>query len=179
MVPASFCTPRAVLPERELAPLLGARPGARVARSDVLRKRLAGIPAMTRLGAEGYTDEMTEKTYDSLYGVVAKALDSGHSAIADAVFAKPAQRRAIARAAERAGVPFHGLWLEAPKRVLEQRVQERTHNPSDATPEVIGRQLGYDLGPMEWERVDSSGERHRTVEAARRLLGPDMVNGNF
>lgn len=164
---------------RELAPLLGARPGARVARSDVLRKRLAGVPAMTRLGAEGYTDAMTDKTYDSLYDVVTKALESGHSAIADAVFAKPAQRRAIARVAEQAGVPFHGLWLEAPKRVLEQRVLERTHNPSDATPEVIGRQLGYDLGPMEWERVDSSGERHRTVETALRLLGIPLVNGTL
>ena len=164
---------------RELAPMLGARPGARVARSDVLRKRLVGIPTMTRLGAEGYTDEMTDKTYETLYGIVANALDSGHSAIADAVFAKPAQRRAVAQVAERAGVPFRGLWLEAPRRVLEQRVLERTHNPSDATPEVIGRQLGYDLGPMAWERVDSSGERHRTVEAAVDLLGPDMVNGTL
>ena len=164
---------------RELAPLLGARPGARVARSDVLRKRLAGVPAMTRLGAEGYTDAMTEKTYETLYGVALKAVASGHSVIADAVFAKPGQRRAIARVAERAGVPFRGLWLEAPRRVLEQRVRERTHNPSDATPAVIARQLRYDLGPMEWERVDSSGVRERTVKTALGLLGPVLVNGNF
>ena len=155
---------------RELAPLLGARPGARVARSDVLRKRLAGIPVTTRLGAGGYTDSMTEKTYEALFDVAGKALDSGHSAIADAVFAKPGQRRAIARVAERAEVPFQGLWLEAPRRVLERRVEERTHNPSDATPGVIREQLGYDLGPMEWERVDSSGARERTVESALRAL---------
>ena len=134
---------------------------------------------MTRLGAEGYTDAMTEKTYETLYGVALKAVASGHSVIADAVFAKPGQRRAIARVAERAGVPFRGLWLEAPRRVLEQRVRERTHNPSDATPAVIARQLRYDLGPMEWERVDSSGVRQRTVKTALGLLGPVLVNGNF
>ena len=164
---------------RELAPLLGAKPGARVTRSDILRKRLAGVPATTRLGAEGYTDSMTEKTYETLYHVAHKALESGHSAIADAVFAKPGQRRAIARVAERAGVPFQGLWLEAPRRVLEQRVRERTRNPSDATPEVIGKQLRYDLGPMEWARVDSSGAREQTVEAALGLLGPVLVNGTL
>ena len=164
---------------RELAPLLGARPGARVTRSDILRKRLAGVPATTRLGAGGYTESKTEKTYETLYDVAGKALASGHSAIADAVFANPGQRRAIARVAERAGVPFRGLWLEAPRRTLEQRVRERQHNPSDATPEVIGRQLGYDLGPMEWERVDSSGMRKRTMETAVGLLGPAMVNGTL
>ncbi len=164
---------------RELAPMLGARPGARVARSDILRKRLVGVPATTRLGAESYTESMTEKTYEALFEVAGKALDSGHSAIADAVFARPGQRRAIAQVAKRAGVPFQGLWLEAPRRVLEQRVRERTNNPSDATPEVIGEQLGYDLGPMEWERVDSSGMRERTVGTAVALLGPAMVNGTL
>ena len=164
---------------RELASMLGARPGARVARSDILRKRLMGVPATTRLGAEGYTESMTEKTYETLFDVVGKALESGHSAIADAVFARPGQRRAIARVAERAGVSFQGLWLEAPRRILEQRVRERTLNPSDATPEVIREQLGYDLGPMEWERVDSSGERQRTVETAVGLLGPRMLDGTL
>ena len=51
---------------RELAPHLGASPGARVVRTDSIRKRLAGPPLTSRLGPEGYTAEMTERTYRAM-----------------------------------------------------------------------------------------------------------------
>ena len=49
---------------------------------------------------------------------------SGHSAIVDAVHARPADRQAIERLAG-ASVPFIGLWLDAPKALLIERTNRR------------------------------------------------------
>ncbi len=155
---------------RELAPYLGASPGARVARSDVLRKALAGAGPLDRLGPEGYTPEMTEKTYRAVMDEAKRTLAAGHSAIADAVFSKPEERRAIAAAAEEAGVPFTGLWLEAPPEVMKERIMKRVNNPSDATPDVMLRQLDYDFGAIDWLRIDSSGTREATLALGRKAL---------
>ena len=45
----------------------------------------------------------------------ATVVRAGHAAIADAVFARPADRDAIEQAAAAAGVPFVGIWLDAPQ----------------------------------------------------------------
>ncbi|MDP6884993.1 MAG: AAA family ATPase, partial [Rhodospirillales bacterium] len=102
---------------RQVAPYVGLAPGARVVRSDVIRKRLAGVDAYARLGPEGYAAELTARTYQALVADAARVLKTGHSVIADAVFARPDERRAIAAVAARAGVPFTGLWLESPPDV--------------------------------------------------------------
>lgn len=156
---------------REIAPYLGVAPGARVVRSDVKRKRLAGIPLLSRLGPEGYTPEMTERTFRALFQEVREALRAGVAVVADAVFARPVQRRALERIAEEEGVPFHGLWLEAPVNTMEHRVRQRRRNVSDATVEVVHMQLDYDVGDMAWEKVDSGGERDETVARGLAALG--------
>lgn len=156
---------------REIAPYLGLAPGARVVRSDVIRKRLLRVPFLSRLGPEGYTAEMTERTFRALFDEVRVALATGYSVIADAVFARPQQRRTIERLAAEAGVPFQGLWLRAPVEVMEQRVRQRRRNVSDATADVIHMQLDYDVGAVGWKVVDSSGSRNETVKRGLAALG--------
>ena len=90
--------------------------------------------------------------------------------IADAVFARPEERRAIAAVAADAGVPFQGLWLDAAPLLLEERVSRRVRNVSDATPAVVRLQLAFDLGTIDWPRLDSSGPGETTLAAASRLL---------
>lgn len=155
---------------RDLAPLLGAAPGAVVLRSDVLRKRLMGVDPETRLGADGYTAEMTERTYQGLLDEAERILAAGHSVIADAVFARPDQREAIEAVAQRRDVPFRGLWLDADPDVLRNRVQARRNNASDATAAVLEQQLSYDLGTIGWTRIRSSGTKPQTLKAARHAL---------
>lgn len=155
---------------RRLAPPVGAAPGAWVVRSDVERKRLAGVDPLTRLGPEGYTPEMTRHTYDAVCGEARRALAAGHAVIADAVFARPEERQAIAAVAEEAGVPFDGLWLEAPPGILASRIAGRRRDASDAIPGMLRRQLGYDIGPLTWARVDASGSLRQTEEMARSRL---------
>ena len=160
---------------RQLAPLLGPAPGARVARTDSTRKRLAGVALGTRLGAQDYSSRMSRRTYEAVYDEARQALAAGRSVIADAVFAGPEEREAIARTASEAGVAFQGLWLDAAPPVLERRVTGRRKNVSDATAEVVRLQLEYDLGAIDWARLDASGEGDETLQAACALLGLKTV----
>ena len=156
---------------REIASLIGCAPGARVLRSDGLRKRLRGCHPLDRLGPEGYTPDVTSKTFQTLYAEVETALKTGHSVIADAVFSNTEQRDAIARVAEKLGVPFQGLWLEAPLEVMVQRVTDRKANASDAKADIVQLQTGYNLGDISWSRIDSSGTRRETLGKLSSVLG--------
>jgi uncharacterized protein len=147
---------------RAVAPGLGAAPGARIVRTDVVRKRLAGVDSTTRLPDDAYGREMTEQVYRCVGDEVRRTLAAGHTAIADAVFADPGERSAIASVARDAGVPFVGLWLEASSDTMAARIAGRRGDASDATTEVLRRQLGYDLGDIAWRRIDSGGGRKDT-----------------
>ena len=61
------------------------------------------------------------------------ALEGGQAVIVDAVHARPEEREALAALAADKGVPFTGLWLEAPAKILRDRIAARTADVSDAT----------------------------------------------
>ena len=155
----------------ELAPWIGAAPGARVVRSDVVRKQLAGVGLHDRLGPGGYSAEMTTRTFAELDRRVEEALRIGRPVVADAVFARPEERDRLARIAQACGVPFDGLWLEADPALMERRLAERVADVSDATVEVLRRQQTYDLGHVEWTRIDSGGTREGTLAKTLAALG--------
>ena len=156
---------------RELAPLVGLAPGARVVRSDSLRKRIAGVGLLERLGPDGYGVDMTAQTYKAVYDTTRAVLRAGRSVIADAVFARPEQRAAIEAVAREEGVPFCGLWLEADPAIMAERAETRTANVSDAGADVVRLQLDYDLGEIGWARIDSSGTRAATLALGRAETG--------
>lgn len=151
---------------RDLAPLLGRPMGAVILRTDVLRKQLMGVDAETRLGPEGYSPEMSLRTYQALYDGCAKLLKSGLTVVADAVFAKEEQRGGIETLAISLGLPFEGLWLEANPEVMRQRIQSRKRNASDATIEVLNRQIEAGPGNINWLRLDSSASKEETFANA-------------
>lgn len=157
---------------RGLAPTVGAAPGAVVVRSDVLRKELMGVDTFTKLGPKAYRAGVTRRVYETLYRRAALALEAGHAVIADAVFARRGQRDAIAAVAGELGVPFQGLWLEAPVEVMERRLASRGKDASDATVSILRRQLAYRPGSTGWTRVDASGGTQAIEAAALTLLDP-------
>lgn len=136
----------------KLAPEVGRTPGAVVVRSDVERKRHAGIALEQRMPAGSYSPEASAKVYAAFMARAERVLRAGHSVVLDAVFSKPEERTAAEALAAKVGVPFHGIWLDVPKDVAQQRVAARKGDASDATPEVVERQFGYDLGEIGWER---------------------------
>jgi aminoglycoside phosphotransferase family enzyme/predicted kinase len=153
-----------------LAPTLGPPPGARWLRSDVVRKLLFGSDPETRLPSEAYTAAVTERVYRDLCAGATAALRAGYAAIIDAVALRADERRAFAVIAAEAGVPFTGLWLDAPADLLLARVAARRDDASDASPEIVARQLAEDPGPLDWHRIDAGAGPEATLTAARRVL---------
>ena len=78
---------------RALAPALAPPPGAVVLRSDVERKTLFGKDELEPLPQEAYTPEVTARVYAAITEKARRAVAAGHSAILDAVFARPDERR--------------------------------------------------------------------------------------
>jgi aminoglycoside phosphotransferase family enzyme/predicted kinase len=154
-----------------LAAALAPGLGARVLRSDVIRKRLFGVAPETRLPTSVYTAQASRRVYQTLCRKAADAIAAGYSVIIDAVSLKPAERRSFAAIAETARVPFVGLWLTAPAAKMDRRLRARCHDASDATPEVLALQLGQDPGAMDWVRIDASAGAEECLSAARRTLG--------
>ncbi len=153
-----------------LAPDIGGVPGARVVRSDVIRKQLFKAGLTDRLPPSAYESETTERVYRRMAEMAEAALAAGHSVIADAVHADPRERSAIAAVARRSGAPFRGLWLDASGSVLEARVTDRRGDASDADAAVVRRQQRYDLGALEWHRIDASGAAADVAKRAREFL---------
>ncbi len=156
---------------RTLAPARGRPPGAVHLRTDLLRKQLWGGGEFDRLPQEAYTPEITEKVYAELLSRAATALAAGQSVIADAVWLKPQERAAVQSVAERAGVPFRGLWLSASEATLTGRVAARTGDASDADAAVVRLQHGLPTGRIVWEEIDAGGSAADVAQAAGAALG--------
>jgi hypothetical protein len=153
-----------------LAPKLGLPPGARVLRSDVLRKRRFGLMPEERLPPAAYRPEVTAEVYHGLCERAAAALASGYAAVIDAVALREPERRAFAEVAQKASVPFTGLWLDAPPETMRARIGTRQADASDASAAVLDGQLRADPGPLDWHRVDASGDPEETLARARQAL---------
>lgn len=153
-----------------LAAELGRRPGARVLRSDVLRKLMFGAEPESPLPPQAYAPEFTARVYRELSSRAATALRAGYAAIIDAVALKEGERRAFAAVAERAGVPFTGLWLEAPPDSMLARVGGRSGDASDASRDIVEQQMRHDPGALDWSRIDAGGDPAAPLAAARRAL---------
>lgn len=153
-----------------LAPKIGPLPGAVHLRSDVERKRLAGVGELDRLPPDAYTLEATAAVYAVLRDRACAVLAAGHGVIVDAVHQRDDERTAIEDVAREAGAAFTGLWLEAPLDTLTARVEGRRGDASDATAAVVAQQAARDCGSVRWHRLSTAGGKDGTLVEARRLL---------
>lgn len=137
-------------------------------RSDVERKRLAGLDALAASGSAPdaglYSTQMGERTYSRLLELAAQVLDAGYPAVVDAAFLRAAQRAPFAALAEARDLPWFVVLTAAPEPVLRERVaarRARGDDPSEATIEVLERQLASVEPP-------TGAERARTIELDTR-----------
>jgi hypothetical protein len=142
---------------RQLAPRLEALH----LRSDVERKRLAGLGAnedsRSPLDAGIYTLAFNEHTYARLHDGAAAVLAAGEPVIVDAAFLRRGERQRFLELARRCDVPVAIVHCHAPQAVLQQRVAERSATRNDASEaglDVLARQPGY------WEPFDSHESGH-------------------
>ena len=121
--------------------------GALRLRSDVERKRLAGIGPLDDSAAAGlriYTPEWSTRTYDRLADLAATVVGAGKTAVVDGAFLRRAERQGFAALAARLGVGFGIVDCSADVATLRQRIVARAAaggDPSEATTAVLERQL--------------------------------------
>jgi len=146
-----------------LAPHLSPAPGARVLRTDVERKRALGLNETDAPPEGTYTKEKSDSVYAQLQENASTCLMARHSVIFDGVLARDTERQRLESIAAENGAAFKGIWLTAPLHVAKSRVLARTNDASDATPEVIETQAGYDLGEMTWDQVEAGTSANATL----------------
>jgi aminoglycoside phosphotransferase family enzyme/predicted kinase len=111
--------------------------GAIRIRSDVERKRLAGLGPLDRGHTEPdaglYGPDTTAATYVRLGQLATPVLEGGFHAILDATFLMRTQRDAARQLAARLGVRCAVLAFEASPEALRQRLRERASQGFDAS----------------------------------------------
>jgi len=119
-------------------------------RSDVERKRLAGLPpearSHSRPGADLYSEEFTKRTYQRLLELAKKSLQSRFRVIVDATFLRRQEREHFQRLADALGVPFRILDCQADLPLLRKRIGDRQRenkDPSEADLEILKYQLQH------------------------------------
>ena len=114
---------------------LAGRIGAIRLRSDVERKRLAGLRALddSRAAGDLYGSEATRRTYERLADLARGVLMSGWPAIVDAAFLRRDERRRFAALAAELSVPFAIIDCRAPDAVLRERIAARQARGDDAS----------------------------------------------
>lgn len=152
-----------------VAQLLAPGLGALRIRSDVERKRLAGLGTGERGGATLYSPEMTARTYARLQQVAAGLLDAEVSVVVDAASLRAQERRSLAQVARQRGRPVTVVACEAPWPVLQERVAARAlaaADASDATPDVLQQQRHW----LEAAAADESPHLSLSTDCPREEL---------
>lgn len=118
------------------------REGAIRLRSDVERKRLAGLGMLANsrgLGLDLYGADATASTYGQLLSLARDVLQAGYPVILDAAFLLREERlRALALARE-LEMPFSIVDCQAPMQVLRNRLLARRSDASEADAAVLKR----------------------------------------
>ena len=142
-----------------LAPLLPGAAGARLLRSDVLRKRRQGLRPEQKADEQTYAPERRAQIYRDLAARAQAAVAGGASVIADATFRVSSTRDLIACAAGR--TRFMAYWLYAPLSVRLARVLGRAGDASDADVAVAAAQQEPSDLDSAWRRLDANRSMRR------------------
>ncbi|MFV2090637.1 MAG: AAA family ATPase, partial [Pseudomonadales bacterium] len=139
--------------------LATAMPAVRL-RSDVARKKLAGLVAGARshspIDGGLYDTEQSDRTFAYLAELTQALLLAGENVIVDATFIERSRRTRFFDLAAALGCRVRLIYCEAPLEVLRERLQARAisaEDPSEATQAVLDLQLERLESPLPDERA--------------------------
>jgi uncharacterized protein len=157
------------------------RIGAIVIRTDVVRKRLAGLSLDERAAhgfGEGlYAPAMGEQTYAEALRLAADMLAAGWPVVVDGSFSHARERDEARALAGRMGVPHVALRCQAPREIIADRLRRRArdrHEVSDGRVELLAQHLSQyeaDDGP-DVLGIDTTKPIDAELERGGALLPP-------
>jgi predicted kinase len=155
--------------------------GAIQLRSDVVRKQLFELAPDADSGSatdQGiYSKDATELTYHRLRDIAAQVLAADFRVIVDATFLLETQRQVLLELAVAAACPCVVVDCEAPLAELRRRIIERENDPSEASLQVLERQIqkrqpvrAAEAGITGIVTLGAEGLGDAQVDQIRRLL---------
>jgi hypothetical protein len=147
--------------------------------SDIVRKKISGIPSKERKYEEYdsgiYSKDITERTYQELFDRAQKITKNGRPVILDASFSKRKWRECLIDRANSLDTPLYFLQSRAPKDVIEQRLLRRERqgkSVSDGRLEIFDRFIREFEEPTELRRKNLI-----TIDTTKPLL--DSMESTF
>ena len=144
--------------------------GAVHVRADAVRKHILGMSVHERARSAAYTEEMNEKTYEGLLERMKLALQAGKAVVLDAVFRSEIRREHLREVVAGLGSSLYGFWCSVPPEIAKERIRGRTDDVSDATEDVLLKQLNAEIGDVQWERLDTRLLPDEVVKVLQKKL---------
>ncbi len=155
-------------------------------RSDVIRKELWGVDIHEKLPEAAYEWSFTEKVIKETEDRIKIAKKNGQTIITDKLSITKNARNEDEALAKELKLEFIGFWLDVDEKILEQRVNDRTGDASDATVDILRNQLKIDLakiGKISWNRIDGNSSIEDNFKPIEQLmnkkLSPIKTKVNF
>lgn len=137
---------------REVAAMLPGSAGARILRTDVIRKQMLSIAPETPAAASAYTTEQRLLTYERMVRQAREASSAGASIVLDATFQDEEARKLMDTGLART----QRFWLEAPLETRLARIGARAADASDASARVAIAQEHGATPPSDWVCLDAT-----------------------
>lgn len=158
-----------------LAEHLSKLTGARLLRSDVIRKEILGIPLFEhrKRGLEKiYSHRTTLKVYKKMLSDGLKLLKQGQPVILDATFPNEFYRKPVIRAAEKEKIPYFFVECRASEKKILERLKKRQKKReiSDATVDV------YLQKRKEFERIELPKEHYIFIDTEKNNVDEEANN---
>ncbi|WP_107668462.1 AAA family ATPase [Cyanothece sp. BG0011] len=141
-------------------------------RSDAVRKHLGNIPLDERGDSELYSEEMNQKTYETLIKLGEIIAKEGFNVILDAKFDRHQWRETVIEVAKKYDINLTILYCYAPVEILSDRLSKRKGDISDATPNLLQQQQNnaQDFNEEEMSYVRTIDTTHNWQEQIKTII---------
>jgi len=136
-----------------------------------VRKELYGLTPTSR-GADIYSDDATEKTYDELLRRATDVLERGGRVIVDATFRRRAHRDRFRARGASLGARFVILSVICDEGVVARRLSLREHDPLEVSDARLGEY--HRLAP-EFDPLSPDEGEIITIDTSRGEVGIEEV----